>query len=104
MVLSEDQEEQYRHIEWKFNGSKVLVIHRLVIHPELQKQGFAKKLLDFAETYAQINGFTSIRLDVFSENKSTLALYQRRDYKIRGQIYFPGRTSPFHGMEKQIKL
>jgi GNAT superfamily N-acetyltransferase len=37
----------------QFNDSKVLVIHRLVVHPNKQNKGYAKLLMDFAEDYAK---------------------------------------------------
>lgn len=100
--ISEDQEVEYEAIDWQFNEAKVLVIHRLVIHPKSQKRGYAKLLMDFAEKYAKQNNFTSIRLDAYSQNKRVVEFYKRRHYFIRGEIYFPEREYPFYGMEKAL--
>ena len=100
--ISKDQEAEYEAVNWQFNEAKVLVIHRLVIHPKSQKRGYAKLLMEFVEKYAKQNNFTSIRLDAYSQNKRVVEFYKRRHYFIRGEIYFPEREYPFYGMEKEI--
>ena len=102
--ISEIQEKQYAAIPWKFNDSKILVIHRLVVHPEHQRKGHAKALMDFAESFAVNYNYTSIRLDAYSQNKLILAFYQKRDYKIRGTVRFPGREHDFYCFEKALLL
>lgn len=102
ICLNEDQEEAYQQVDWKFDPTKVLVIHRLAIDPNTQGQGMAQQLMQFAEKYAQENGFTSIRLDVYSQNPRAIAIYKNRGYEIRGAINFPGRAYHFHCMEKRV--
>lgn len=101
--ISEDQEAEYQSIDWRFDDSKVLVIHRLVIHPKYQRNGYGKKLMDFAEHFAEKNYYTSIRLDAYSQNKRVIEFYKRRNYYIRGDVYFPEREFAFHCMEKEVK-
>lgn len=102
ITISEDQEAEYKNINWKFNETKVLVIHRLVIAPQFQRNGYAKKLMDFAENLAKENNYTSIKLDAYSKNENVVRFYEKRKYCIRGEIYFPERTFPFYAMEKEI--
>jgi len=100
--ISEEQEPEYEIINWEFDDSKVLVIHRLVVDPKYQGKGYAKKMMDFAEKYATENNYSSIRLDAYSQNKRVIDFYKRRKYFIRGNVYFPEREHPFHCMEKEI--
>jgi GNAT superfamily N-acetyltransferase len=100
--VSEEQEAEYQAINWNFDNSKVLVIHRLVVNPKHQKKGYAQKLMDFAERFAKDNKYTSIRLDAFSKNKRVIEFYKNRTYVIRGDVYFPERKYSFHCMEKEI--
>lgn len=100
--LSEDQEMEYQTIKWEFNASKVLVIHRLVIHPTYQKQGYGSNLMDFAENFAVEKDYTAIRLDAYSQNKNVIHFYKNRGYFIRGDVNFPARVYPFHCMEKEV--
>lgn len=101
--ISEEQEDEYQSINWQYNDSKVLVIHRLVIDPKHQQQGYAKQLMDFAEDVAIQNKYTSIRLDVYSQNINAINFYKKREYFSRGEVNFPERAYPFHCMEKEIK-
>lgn len=100
--ISEEQEPEYETINWEFDNSKVLVIHRLVIDPKYQGKGYARKLMDFAEKFAKENNYSSIRLDAFSQNKRVIDFYEKRKYFIRGNVNFPEREYPFHCMEKEI--
>ena len=100
--ISEEQEPEYETINWEFDNSKVLVIHRLVIDPKYQGKGYARKLMDFAEKFGKGNNYSSIRLDAFSQNKRVIEFYEKRKYFIRGNVNFPEREYPFHCMEKAI--
>ncbi len=101
--ISEEQETEYQSVNWKFNNSKVLVIHRLVINPKHQKQGYAQKLMEFAEEFAKGNNYSSIRLDAYSQNDRVIEFYKKRNYCISGKVNFPEREQPFYCMEKEIK-
>ena len=100
--ISEEQELEYQSVNWKFNATKILVIHRLVINPRHQKQGYAKLLMDFAEKFAIKNNYSSIRLDAYSQNRRVIEFYKKRNYIIRGEVYFPYRNDPFYGLEKEL--
>lgn len=100
--ISEEQETEYQTINWEFNDSKILVIHRLVIDPKYQRKGYAKKLMGFAEKFANENNYSSIRLDAYSQNKRVIDFYEKRKYFVRGNVNFPEREYPFHCMEKEI--
>ena len=102
VILNEEQDPQYANIDWKFNDQKVLVVHRLAINPSLQGKGYARKLMDFAEDYAAKNSYTVIRLDAFIPHDRVIQFYLKRDYLIRGETFFPGRTQPFYCMEKAV--
>lgn len=43
VAINEEQSTEYSQINWLTDGRKVLVIHRLSVHPELQGRGTAKK-------------------------------------------------------------
>ncbi len=100
--ISEEQEHEYETINWRFDNSKVLVIHRLVINPKYQGKGNARKLMDFAENFAIENNYSSIRLDAYSQNKRVIDFYEKRKYFNRGNVNFPDREHAFHCMEKEI--
>jgi ribosomal protein S18 acetylase RimI-like enzyme len=100
--ISDIQEPEYKTIIWEDIKGKILVIHRLAVHPDFQRKGIARNLMDFAEEYAKNNSFTSIRLDAYTDNKRVLRFYENGGYIKRGEVNFKGRTLPFACMEKYL--
>ncbi len=102
ICLNEEQSPQYDTIGWQCLQRKVLVIHRLAVAPGFQKQGIARQLMDFAEYFAKEQGYAAIRLDSYSANERSVALYVRRGYTNCGQVFFEGRELPFFCFEKAV--
>lgn len=73
-----------------------------MVDPKYQGKGYARKLMDFADKFANENNYSSIRLDVYSQNKRVIKFYEKRKYFIRGNVNFPEREHPFYCMEKEI--
>ena len=72
----------------------------MAIHPEHQRKGYAKKLMDFAEATAKENNATSVRLDTFSQNHRNQKFYEARGYQKLESIYFPKQSKhPFYCYE-----
>lgn len=94
ICLNEVQPEQYADLPWKITDGRALVIHRLCADPSWQQRGAARELMDFAETHAQQQSYSSIRLDAHTGNPRALALYKRRDYVRVGSAHFPRRPLP----------
>ncbi len=105
IVLTENEDEEYQDVKWLTKNHKNLYIHRLAVDPEFQGKGYAQKLMDFAEKYAKENGYNSIRLDTFSENKRNLKFYEQRNYVKLESIYFPNQSEfPFYCYEKIMNV
>jgi len=100
IVISTVIDEEYIPIKWLTPNGNSTYIHRLSVHPELQGQGLAQKMMDFAEAYSRENGFVSVRLDTFSQNKRNQRFYEQRGYQKLGDIFFPKQSDhPFHCYE-----
>ena len=100
IVLTEIEDAEYQDVKWLTKNDKNLYIHRLAVHPNFQGKGFAQKLMDFAENYALENGYKSIRLDTFSQNRRNQKFYEQRGYTRLGDIFFPKQSEhPFHCYE-----
>ena len=98
-----DKDEEYEDVEWITKDFKNLYLHRLAVHPECQKKGIGRSLMDFAEEYAKLNGFKSVRLDTFSQNQRNNKFYKSRQYVQLGDVFFPMQSKfPFHCYEKII--
>lgn len=100
IVISTLMDEEYKPIEWLTPNGNSIYIHRLSVHPDLQSQGLAQKMMDFAENFSKENGFVSVRLDTFSQNKRNQRFYEQRGYQRLGDIFFPKQSEhPFHCYE-----
>lgn len=100
VVISTYMDAEYKSIDWLTPNKNNLYIHRLAVHPNHQKKGHAQELMNFAENHARKNGFTSIRLDTFSQNTANQKFYETRGYQKLGDIYFPKQSEhPFHCYE-----
>jgi ribosomal protein S18 acetylase RimI-like enzyme len=103
LVLTERQEKEYETVKWRQPEAKSLVVKRLAVEPDFQNRGIATELMKFAEDYAVKNGYTSIRLDAYSGNKTALGFYINRDYHEVGEVFFPKRQLPFKCFEKELR-
>ncbi len=104
ITLNAVQDAQYQNIDWTFHPAKVLVIHRLAVHPEAQGRGYARRLCTFAEDYATNHGYGAIRLDAYSENPISNRMYEKLGYrKAEGVCWFHSNQAPFYCYEKQIE-
>jgi len=100
IVITETMDEEYIPIEWLSETNNNIYIHRLATHPDSWGQGYAQKLLDFAENFARKHHFESVRLDTFSQNTRNQRFYETRGYKRLGNIYFPKQSEhPFYCYE-----
>ncbi|MBE0424416.1 MAG: GNAT family N-acetyltransferase [Lutibacter sp.] len=105
IVLTENEDTEYQDVKWLTKNQKNLYIHRLAVDPKFQGKGYAQKLMDFAEKYAKENGYNSIRLDTFSQNKRNQKFYEQRNYTRLESIYFPKQSAfPFYCYEKIMNV
>ncbi len=101
IVLTDSMDKEYEPVSWLTpKNSKNLYVHRLATSPRLWGKGIGRKLMDFAEDFAQKNNYDSIRLDTFSKNKRNKRFYEARGYSKLEDIYFPKQSYyPFHCYE-----
>lgn len=102
VCLNQRQDEQYKDVNWLLDGSKVMVVHRLVVAPQLQGKGLARKLMTFAEQLATAEEYTCIRLDAYTGHERTRLFYEQRGYQVRGEVFFPQREMPFWCFEREV--
>jgi len=104
ITLNEQQDVQYEKIGWSIPAKKVLVIHRLAVHPDAQRRGFGKLLTQYASHHARQYGYDVIRLDAFTGNPASNHIYKKLGYKLaEGLCYFHKDKSPFQ-LNHLIKL
>ena len=62
-------------------------IWRIYVEPMAQRKGIGRRLINFAETFAQNNGYQEIVIWAFRENKAALHFYQALGYYIDKEEY-----------------
>ena len=103
IVLTSKMDEVYKYISWLSKTGNNLYVHRLATRPEFWGNGYARKMMDFAEEFAKNKNFISIRLDTFSKNTRNQKFYEARGYTQLGDVYFPHKNEhPFHCYEKLL--
>jgi ribosomal protein S18 acetylase RimI-like enzyme len=102
ITLDEMQPPQFQGLPWRCTTGRALLVHRLCVRPDCQGRGIARRLMDFAETFAADHGHTCIRLDAYPANPRAISLYERRGYQRMGQVIFPRRKFAFECFEKVI--
>lgn len=100
IVITEKEDIEYKNIDWLTPQGSSLYIHRLAVHPNHQGKGYAKELMDFAESFAKSMDYASVRLDTFSKNLKNNLFYKNRGYKQLSDVFFPNQSElPFHCYE-----
>lgn len=99
-VISREYDPEYLNGTWNYPGETACIIHRLCVSPNVQNRGVGKEILAHIEKQLAGMGFTSIRLDVFSQNPYALKLYENNGYEKRGHADW--RKGRFWLMEKKI--
>jgi GNAT superfamily N-acetyltransferase len=101
-VIDQREEPEYATVAWRRVGKTAGFVHRLMVHPEIQRRGLARHLMRFAEIAARRAGCGVIRLDAFTGNAPSLRLYRTLGYEDVGEVRF--RKGLFRCFEKDLAL
>jgi len=99
-VINQECNEEYNECQWNNPDESACIIHRLCVLPDFQNKGIGSKVLTHIEEQIKNMGFSSVRLDVFSENPYAIRLYEKNGYEKRG--YADWRKGRFFLMEKTL--
>ena len=102
IILSDEQPDEYNGIPWKANNSKVIYLKFLAVHPLWQNTGIAKKLVVFSEQQAREQGYSAIRVDIYSGLPSASHMFTDNGFTMAGQFHSTFQTSPYHAYEKSL--
>jgi ribosomal protein S18 acetylase RimI-like enzyme len=86
VVLDEQEDPEYKRIDWADDEGRWLVVHRLCVHPDWQGRGLSKRMIREIERFAKEKGYTSIRLDTMLKNEKAVNLYDSQGYERRGTM------------------
>lgn len=68
-------------------------INYLAVHPDFQKQGFGRKIMQAAESFLKESGCPKINLQVRTTNQQVIAFYQALDYHLDDVVSLGKRFS-----------
>lgn len=94
-------EPSYASISWS-NDGPAGVVHRMVVDPAVQRMGIASQLFDACEARAKELGALSMHVDTYSMNHNMQAMFHKRDYTKRGELFMKGRPVPYYAYEKLL--
>jgi GNAT superfamily N-acetyltransferase len=101
IVLSDEQPEEYKNIEWQAKGPKVLYLKYLAVHPIWHGTGVAKKLVGFAEQFAREHEYSALRVDIYSGLPAE-HMFAEIGFSKTGQFHSTFQTAPYHAYEKSL--
>ena len=99
-ALEECADSDYEEATWRYPAERIVVLHRLCVHPVFQGRGIARGAMDYLEQRVCERGISTIRLDAFSQNPAALKLYEARGYEKAGEITY--RKGLFYLYEKKL--
>jgi ribosomal protein S18 acetylase RimI-like enzyme len=85
LVINKEFPDTYSLCNWRYNGNKFMVLHRLCVDVEYQKQGIGTETMKMLEEYLKNKEIESVRLDVFSKNPMAIKMYEKLGYKKVGE-------------------
>ncbi|MCM1257621.1 MAG: GNAT family N-acetyltransferase [Roseburia sp.] len=101
-AISQECEDEYHTCAWKNPDDTACVIHRFCVSPDFQHRGVGTEVLHHIETQLREFLYTSVRLDVYTQNPYAVKLYKNSGYEERG--YADWRKGRFILMEKSLYL
>ena len=82
-ILNQIQVDVYARGNWEYDAdpSEVMVMHTLVIDPDLKGRGYGRAFALFYEDYARSHGCGYLRIDTNEKNIAARRFYKNLGYK-----------------------
>ena len=95
-LINQQQVDVYAQGKWRCRASdaEVMVLHTLVIDPDLAGRGYGSTFVDYYEAYAAAAHCRDLRMDTNARNTAARRLYSRRGYEEIGIV-----PCTFNGIE-----
>lgn len=84
--INQEQVDVYADCPWAYEAApeQIMVIHTLVVDPEVSGQGYGSRFVGFYEDYARQQGCTCLRMDTNARNLPARRLYGKLGYREAG--------------------
>lgn len=78
VILHHKPEDAYRTVNWHIDldYTDIFLISTFAIHPDYQKQGLGRQMMDFIIDHCKKMNAKAIRLDVHEKNTPAISLYK----------------------------
>lgn len=87
-IINQQQVDVYADGMWKHDApaSEVMVLHTLVISPDVSGRGFGSSFVRYYEQYARSHGCPYLRMDTNAKNAAARSLYRKLGYDEIGVV------------------
>ena len=81
--INREQVAEYAHAAWSWAAPRdqVMVLHTLVVSPQVKGQGCGTRFVAFYERYALEHGCRYLRMDTNARNLAARTLYRKLGYR-----------------------
>lgn len=89
-IINQVQVPEYAECEWEYNAAEeeeeIMVLHTLVVDPQVNGRGYGKAFVKYYEEYAVEHGCNYLRMDTNVKNANARQLYAKLGYKEPGIV------------------
>lgn len=87
-IINQQQVDVYEGAGWRYpaKDGEVMVLHTLVIAPQVAQRGFGKAFVAFYEDYGRQNDCPYLRMDTNARNLRARAMYRKLGYQEIGIV------------------
>ncbi len=87
-IINQQQVDSYAGCHWRYAApdNEVMVLHTLVVDPNVGGHGYGKAFVRFYEDYALRHGCRYLRMDTQAKNKAARSLYGHMGYQEPGIV------------------
>lgn len=86
--INQEQVDVYSNVKWTYDvpDDEIMVLHTLVVSPDLSGKGYGSGFVSFYESYALENGCHYLRMDTNERNINARTLYKKLGYTEAGIV------------------
>jgi ribosomal protein S18 acetylase RimI-like enzyme len=84
MSLLIENDPPYKVLKWESDNA--LVIHRILVDPQYQKQGIGKSMINYASEYGKNKNYTAIKIDTHPDNIKMQNMLKSLGFVYRGYL------------------
>ncbi len=100
--FTDDKPESFSKVEWNKKNDKTLYITRLIISPNWLNKENGKQIIKHIEEFAKQNGYSSMKLNIKSNNTLMNNFYKEIGFDFRGDLLYPEQQTPYYFYEKNL--